>query len=500
MDVQIPDTRASRTVTDWTDDVDVVVVGLGIAGGAAALEAARAGARVLVLERAAVAGGTSAMAGGHFYLGGGTAVQQATGHADSPEQMAAYLTQVAKDPEPDKIAAYCADSVEHFTWLESLGFRFERSFYPHKAVIQPGTEGLMFTGNEQLKPFCDHAVPAPRGHKVPVPGDTGGASLVIDLLVAALTARGVTIRYETAARHLICDDDGAVVGVGSDHFGTTGSIQADGVILAAGGFVMNPAMVEAHVPRLGRKPYPLGSTYDDGLGIRLGASAGAGLRHMDECFLTAPIYPPANHLCGIVVNAAGRRFVNEASYHARTSASVMAQPDARAYLILDSEHVEKADFTLVPFVDGYATIAELAAALDLPADALAATLDRYNDFAGRAVDPDFGKQPQYLHPQTRGPWAVFDLSLGAASYAGFTLGGLATSVDAEVLTEAGAPIPGLYAAGACAPTLAQDGLGYASGLQLGAGSYFGRRAGRHAVRVAGVCAIDLNHNLEVEHS
>src|SRR5580700_12309439 len=85
---------------------DVVVVGFGIAGGCAAVEAAEAGASVLVLERAAVAGGTSAMAGGHFYLGGGTAVQRATGHDDSADEMYAYLMAVTPDPEPDKIRAY----------------------------------------------------------------------------------------------------------------------------------------------------------------------------------------------------------------------------------------------------------------------------------------------------------------------------------------------------------------------------------------------------------
>lgn len=96
-----------------------------------------------------------------------------------------------------------------------------------------------------------------------------------------------------------------------------------------------------------------------------------------------------------------------------------------------------------------------------------------------------GKQPEYLQPQDHGPWAAFDLSLGVASYAGFTLGGLSTTADGQVKRPGGSIVPGLYAAGACAPTLAQDGKGYASGTQLGAGSYFGRRAGRDAARHAG---------------
>jgi len=83
----IPDTLTVADAADWSDDVDVVVIGFGIAGGCAAVSAAAAGARVLVLERAAAAGGTTSMAGGHFYLGGGTAVQEATGHADTAEAM-----------------------------------------------------------------------------------------------------------------------------------------------------------------------------------------------------------------------------------------------------------------------------------------------------------------------------------------------------------------------------------------------------------------------------
>ena len=105
MQAELPEVVPVSEVSEWSDEVDVVVVGCGISGGSAAVEAASAGARVLVLERAAAAGGTSAMAGGHFYLGGGTPVQQATGHEDSPEEMEKYLLAVSRDPEPDKIHA-----------------------------------------------------------------------------------------------------------------------------------------------------------------------------------------------------------------------------------------------------------------------------------------------------------------------------------------------------------------------------------------------------------
>jgi len=478
---QLPETIDAADVADWSDDVDVVVVGFGIAGGCAAVSAAAAGARVLVLERAAAAGGTTSMAGGHFYLGGGTAVQQATGHEDSADEMYKYLVAVSREPELDKIRAYADGSVEHFNWLEDLGFQFERSYYPEKAVIQPNTEGLMFTGNEKVWPYKNEAKPAPRGHKVPVPGDTGGAGIVVDLLVKRAADLGVQIRYETGASALVVED-GAVVGVGWKHFNESGAIRAKAVVIAAGGFVMNPDMVAALTPKLAEKPFVLGNSYDDGLGIRLGESAGGATKHMDQIFITAPVYPPAILLTGIIVNKLGERFVTEDSYHSRTAGFVMDQPDSAAYLIVDESHMERPMFPLIKFIDGWETVDEMEAALGIPKGKLVATLDRYNEHAARGEDPDFHKQPEFLAAQDTGPWAAFDLSLGHAMYSGFTVGGLATTIDGQVRRADDSVIPGLYAAGACASNIAQDGKGYASGTQLGEGSFFGRRAGAHAAR------------------
>jgi 3-oxo-5alpha-steroid 4-dehydrogenase len=495
MSTDIPATFSADDVSSWSDDVDVVVIGFGIGGGCAAVSAAAAGARVLVLERAAAAGGTTSMAGGHFYLGGGTAVQQATGHPDSPEEMYKYLVAVSREPDHAKIRAYSDGSVEHFNWLEDLGFQFERSFYPGKVVVPPGTEGLSYTGNEKVWPFCEQAKPSPRGHSVPVPGELGGAAMVIDLLVKRADDLGVQIRYETGATNLILDADGAVVGVAWKHFTETGAVKAKSVIIAAGGFAMNPEMVAEHTPALGQPrrtkhhglvaPYILGNPNDDGLGLRMGVSAGGVAENMNEKFITAAAYPPEVLLTGVIVNKEGKRFVAEDSYHSRTSAFVLEQPEQTAYLIVDEAHTEMPAMPLIRFLDGYETIAELETALDIPAGNVAATLDRYNEFAAKGEDPDFHKQPEYVAPQDNGPWAVFDLSLGRAMYSGFTMGGLAVTVDGQVLREDGTTIAGLYAVGACASNIAQDGKGYASGTQLGEGSFFGRRAGAHAARRAG---------------
>ncbi|MCW2751524.1 MAG: fumarate reductase/succinate dehydrogenase flavoprotein domain protein [Aeromicrobium sp.] len=469
------------------EHVDVVVVGFGIAGGCAALEAARAGACVLLLERAAVHGGTTSMAGGHFYLGGGTPVQVATGQQDSVEEMYKYLVATSKAPEHDKILAYCESSVEHFAWLETLGFEFERSYYPHKAVIQPETQGLMYTGNEKLWPYRDMAVPAPRGHKIPVPGDTQGAKVVMDLLRDRCEEAGVEVRYETGVTNLIVDGD-RVAGVRWRRFGEHGDVTSGAVVIAAGGFVGNADMVQEFTPELGSKLITLGSTYDDGLGIRLGQSVGAETCHMDESFITAPFYPPSSHMFGIIVNKHGKRFVAEDSYHARTGYFTMKQPDSVAYLIVDSAHVQEPTMPLTPLIDGYDTVAEMETGLSLPVGSLAETLERYTADARAGHDTEFMKHPDWLVALDNGPWAAFDLSLGKALYSGFTMGGLSTTVDAEVQRPDGSVVRGLYAAGACATNIAVDGAGYCSGTQLGEGSYFGRRAGRAAATVT----IDLN--------
>ncbi|KUH93249.1 FAD-binding protein [Mycobacterium sp. IS-3022] len=494
MNTQIPDapdTIAAADVTAWSDEADVVVIGFGIAGGCAAVSAAAEGARVLVLEKAADAGGTTSMAGGHFYLGGGTAVQRATGHDDSPEEMYKYLVAMSREPEHDKIRAYCDGSVEHFEWLEALGFEFERSYYPGKVVVPPGTEGLSYTGNEKVWPFCEQANPAPRGHSVPVPGELGGAAMVIDLLVKRAADLGVQVRYETGATNLVVED-GGVVGVQWKHFSETGVVRAKAVVIAAGGFAMNPEMVAQYTPALGQKrktkhhgevePYILGNPNDDGLGIRLGVSAGGVAKNLDQLFITAAAYPPEILLTGIIVNKNGERFVAEDSYHSRTSAFVLEQPEQTAYLIVDEAHMEMPEMPLIKFLDGWETIEEVEAALGIPNGKLVATLNRYNEHAARGEDPDFHKQPEYVAAQDNGPYAVFDLSLGRAMYSGFTMGGLAVSIDGEVLREDGSAVPGLYAAGACASNIAQDGKGYASGTQLGEGSFFGRRAGAHAAK------------------
>jgi 3-oxo-5alpha-steroid 4-dehydrogenase len=467
-------------VTDpavWSATTDVVVVGCGAAGAAVAIEARAAGADVVVFEREADGGGATALSGGHIYLGSGTPVQEACGFTDTADEMYAYLTAVSPDPDPVKLRRYCDGSVEHFGWLEAHGVAFDRSYYPGKHVLQPGRECLIWTGNEAVWPFRDMAKPVPRGHKVAA--ETDGGRVIMAGLTAAVVASGARIETQANVIALVLDDTGAAIGVSVDRGGQVTSVRARrGVVLAGGGFVMNAEMVAAHAPVLSRV-YPLGPPSDDGSSIQLGVGAGGILAHMDGAFLSATNYPPESLLKGIIVNSAGERFVAEDSYHGRTASFVADQPDGVAYLILDTDTFAQPEFGTLPFIDGWESVAQMERALSVPDGSLARTLADYNAAAATGQDPLFAKASEWVQPLVA-PYAGFDLSLGKAAYCGFTLGGLVTSPDGEVLAESGAAVPGLYAVGACASNLVQDGHGYCSGTSIGEATFFGRYAGRHA--------------------
>jgi succinate dehydrogenase/fumarate reductase flavoprotein subunit len=101
-------------VTDWDQQSDIVIIGFGAAGSCASIEARKAGSSVLVLERGSGIGGTTSLATGHFYLGGGTRVQKANGIDDNADERFMYLMANSHVPEEDKIRAYEDDSVAHF--------------------------------------------------------------------------------------------------------------------------------------------------------------------------------------------------------------------------------------------------------------------------------------------------------------------------------------------------------------------------------------------------
>lgn len=474
--------KLSEHSGEWDYTTDVLVVGYGIAGACAALEAQRSGGEVLVLERASGGGGASATSSGIFYLGGGTAVQQACGYEDEAEEMYKFLAASTESDDKQAVRDFCMGSVAHFDWLESLGVPFERSSFKGKAVFLNTTECLFSTGNEKVWPYDLIARPAPRGHKVAGIGENAGAE-AMKAILARCAEEKVPAIYDCAVRELIQDDQGRVVGAIARCDGRQISIRArNGVVIASGGFNLNQDMVRRHVPLMSDSAVPLGIPSNDGAGIELGVGVGAATQAMGGIIATASIYPPGQLIKGILVNRNGERFVAEDSYHGRTASYIMEQPEQTAYLILDAEIFAYPEITSAQhaLIDGWETVAEMEAGLKLPAGSLVHTLEQYNADVQLGEDRLFHKHDDWLKPLNQGPFAAFDISFNKSIYLFMTLGGLRTNRHAQVINDHGMTIPGLYAAGACSAHFAQTGKSYASGMSLGQGSFFGRVAGHHA--------------------
>jgi 3-oxo-5alpha-steroid 4-dehydrogenase len=469
--------RDSREIERWNEEADVLVVGLGAAGAAAALEASRSGAETLVLERAGGGGGTSAMSGGVLYLGGGTALQKACGFEDSPEEMFKYLmASSGESPDEDKMRLYCEGSVEHYEWVVAQGVPFKPVYYYGVSGEPPTDDGLVWSGSERVHPFCEIAVPAPRGH-VPQMEDQAGP-LLMQKLVAAVDASPARIAANHRCVALVQEPDGSVVGAVAESFGEQRAIRSRrGVILTTGGFINNREMIAAHQPLVRRCKVRVGADGDDGSGIRLGVAAGAATIHMDASSISLPATQPWGLKRGVLVNAQGQRFINEDAYYGRLGEWALFRHDGHAWLVVDDDVFEKPDYPRELAAVGESP-EELEQELGLPPGSLENTLALYNRHAERGEDPVFFKRPEYVTPLAKPPYGAFDCTTESSIYAAFTLGGLHVDADGRVLDPEGRPIPGLFGAGRATSGLSVGS--YSSGLSLGDGTFFGRRAGRCA--------------------
>jgi len=476
-------------MTDTSTDTrpttaDVLVVGLGIAGACAAIEAAEAGASVIALEGAGVPGGSSAQSGGEVYLGGGTATQQAVGVEDSVEEMRKFLVAaLGPNADEEKIDAYCAGAVEHHDWLVAHGAVFNPQLWDTPTWMPGDDSGLMWMG-ERAEPYASIARPAARGHRPPAPNFAG--SVLMKALLETVEKAGVDIRCEIKGRELIVED-GRVVGVRATHFGEPQEFRATkGVVLATGGFVDNDRMLEQWAPQhLGLDKVTDGNS--DGSGIEMGMAAGAAVRRMHQTE-TAMLIIPRLVVGGLLVDGSGHRFINEEVYPGLYCHAAVHHRPAPVWVIVDEKGIEDVPDTelwgMQP-MHAAETLEELAEDCGIPAAALVETVRRYNEDAARGEDTEFGKRAQWMRP-LEAPFGAYPTGAGGPDTfnglplkaQGFTLGGLHTDVDARVLDRSGAPIPGLFAAGRCAHGL--HGEGYISGTSLGDGSFFGRRAGRGA--------------------
>lgn len=469
-------------VPQWDFETDVAVIGFGATGACAAIEARTAGAKVILFERNSGSGGASALSGGEIYIGGGTDAQKAAGFEDTVEDFTTYL-KMAGGPCVDeaKCELYGREALNHYQWLKDQGVPYRGNYLPGKHIEPTDDSTLIFSGSEAAAPFCHKAKPAPRGHVIQHMGWGGGRPLV-DILETRARDLGTELIVDARAVALIVDGDkvcGAVVRIDNkDRFVKA----AKGVVLATGGFVFNEEMRRKYCPESLKVNSPIGDK-DDGVGIEMGVSVGGDAIHMDQWFTTCPWTMPESHAYGVFVNVAGQRFINEDCYHGRVSRCAVDQPGGKVYLLLDmATFVQPLDIANISIAGTGDTWEEVEAELEMPKGTLAHTMAFYNEHAREGRDPLFDKQVPILRPLDQGPFVALELNFEASYFSFFTLGGLKTSTNGEVMNRAGKAIPGLYAAGRCTSGLPAWGHGYSSGMSLADCTFFGRQAGRNAAQ------------------
>ncbi len=483
-DISLHTPYPAADVAAWDMETDIVIIGFGATGACAAIEAKHSGADVKLFERNSGSGGASGLSGGEIYLGGngGTEVQRAAGFEDTTEDFAAYL-KMAGGPCADeaKCDLYAQEAVNHFNWLKAQGVPYRGNYMAGKIIEPMDDTTLIWSGSEAAAPFYKSAKPAPRGHVIQHMGWGGGRPLV-DILEAKARALGVDVIVDARAMALIKDADKIVGAIFRIDNKPVFVKARKGVVLATGGFVMNEEMRRKYCPESFKINDPIGDK-DDGTGINLGLSVGGDAIHMEQFFTTCPWTIPESHAKGVFVNIQGQRFINEDCYHGRVSRTAVDQPGNRVYLLLDSAHFEQPpEFARMTIAGTGNDWEEVERELEMPEGTLSRTMAFYNEHARAGRDPLFDKQQPILTPLDQGPFVALELHFQNSYFSFFTLGGLKTSTDGEVLDRAGAPIPGLFAAGRCTSGLPAWGHGYSSGMSLADCTFFGRQAGRKAAQ------------------
>lgn len=458
-------------------ETDVLIVGGGLAGLTAAMEAAHNGAQVVLLEKLARTGGSSELSGGLFAFAG-TDMQKAAGIEDNEQRLYDDIRKAGQFQNDEALVrTYVANQLAAYEWLKQLGTQF------NSVEVGAGQS-------------------APRAHAV-------HSQAFMDFMAERARATpGVRIEYHAAAKRLLTNADGRVTGVAADINGQAVNLRARrGVVLAAGGFARNADMVKLFVP-LQEKAIPYCGAGSTGDGVRMAWALGAGLADMAHIKGTFGFHPTTGKTAGrdwskhavyrgaIAVNKFARRYVDESQSYKLLGDAVLLQPDAIAYQIFDHSVFETATGDdgppLFRFREALAlgrllsepTLDALARRIGLDPAALTATVERNNGFVRNGRDEDFGRaglSTTYgkLVELKRAPWYAYPSTSGLiATYCGVTI-----DTEARVRNVYGEVIPGLYAAGEM--TGGFHGVAYMTGSSLGKCVIFGRIAGRNVAEMPG---------------
>ena len=411
----------------WRDQTDVVVIGSGGAGLAAAVTARDSGARVILLEKEPVPGGNTKLAAGGMNAAA-TRPQQQLGIDDKVQSMIDDTMKGGHNVnDPALVTVLASESAASIDWLTQLG-------------ADMSDVGRM--GGASVN----------RSHR-----PTGGAGVgahVAQVLWDSAVSRGTDIRFNSRAVRLLKDDAGRVAGV-LVHGAYTGyyTIKADAVVLATGGFARNNQLVASLDPQLKgfENTNQPGATGD---GLEVAQLAGAATKDL-EYIQAHPTYSTVGGVLvteavrgngAILVNRSGRRFVNEITTRDKAAAAILAQQGGRAYLVFD-DSVRKSlskieSFIHLHVVSEGASIKALADKIQVPAAALAETVASYNALVDSGRDTQF-QRPDLPRKLATAPFYAIEITPAVHH----TMGGVMINAQTQVIDKSGRSMPGLYAAG-----------------------------------------------------
>lgn len=464
-----------------TVDAEVVVVGAGAGGTCAVLAAVEAGADVVCVQKSSMV-----MTHGMVYSGVGTKWMKAAGHDYDIDELArAHVRYNGFRPRLDFIKLLLSESAETLEWMaEAAGTDFE--------IIE----------QENNDPYFYDSRLYSTGHFT-----EDKAIGVAQALADKAEGLGARFYFDTTGVQLVQDDGGRVTGViGKGPDGQYVQFNASkGVILATGDYASNPKMVQEMCPELMdtfNYYYPNDNT---GEGHQMGLWAGGVIERGNHSKMCHPhngndgmelTDSPIKSDPFLWVNQNGERFCNEDMDYVRICNRVLRQPGQVYYIVFDDDFSAQRQEFRNPFGPaneerveqakqlGYwvtsDTIEGLGAAFDIPGDALAATVARYNELVQAANDADYGKHPQSLKPILKAPFHI----VRTYTPSDVALGGLMVDEQMRVMREDESVIEGLFAIGNCqGGTFGDvDYGGEIDGLSLGRAAITGRLAGQYAAK------------------
>ena len=504
--------KADKTANGETVsyDADVVVIGAGGAGMTAAMTAADAGQKVVILESQAMVGGNSARATGG--MNAAKTVYQDENEFDQAAGVEKTLATAAeKYADNETITALAKTVSEQWAAYQANPTGYFDSVELMELDTMVGGKGI--NDPELVKTLCEGTADAidwldENGITLHNVSSFGGASVkrihrpvneegkvvsvgayMIPLLQENCEKRGIDIVLNTTVDTILTDANGAAVGVsGTDKDGNTVVVNAKSVILATGGFGANLDMVTQYKPELAGF-MTTNAAGAQGQGIEMATAIGAGTVDMDQIQIHPTVEANTAALIteglrgdgAILVNANGERFVDEVGTRDVVSAAEIAQPGSYSWLIVDQAMVDASSVIQGYIKKGYtktgATYEELAKELDVDPATFANTMETWNGYVEAKNDPDFGRT-SFANPLNNGPYYAIKVTAGVHH----TMGGVTINSATEVLKEDGTVIPGLFAAGEV--TGGVHGANRLGGTAVADFVVFGRIAGESAANYA----------------